>query len=275
MTDHALPERQLTTAGIMLAVLLALLPAVAVHIWFAGTAWTLGLLAGCTLALALEALALRLRGRDAALRRQDGSVLITAMLLLLMLPTTLPWWQPAVAIIIAVILGKQLFGGLGQNLFNPVAVGYLGLMTLFPASPTMQSSFLPSEGQTWITATMVLAVLAGGLFLLHRRIIGWHIPVSMLLTTVILFYGLSLPLNYSVMTLAALFIATDPTTSPGTRTGKLIYGCMVALVSAAMANWLSYPEAVACAILCGNAITPTLDQTIRHNRNVWQSREKR
>tara|TARA_R100001039_G_C1844968_1_gene105329 strand:+ start:828 stop:1610 length:783 start_codon:yes stop_codon:yes gene_type:complete len=259
----------------MLTVLLALLPAIAVTTWFAGTDWALRLLAMGSLALVLEALALRLRGRGVALKHQDGSVLVTAMLLLLMLPTALPWWQSAAGVAIAVIVGKHIFGGLGQNLFNPVAVGYLGLMTLVPGSLTAPTSVLTADTQPWVASVMILATLSGGLILLHRRIIGWHVPLSMLLTTTLLFTGFDLALNASIMVLVALFIATDPVTSPGTRTGRLVYGCLIAAVSAVMAHWLSYPASAAAAIVCGNAITPALDQLIRHDRSMRLPREDR
>lgn len=274
MSEQALPIRQLTTPGIMLTVLLALLPAVAMTTWLAGTGWALRLLTACMLALALEAWALRLRGRGSR-QHQDGSVLVTAILLMLILPTTLPWWQSAAGIAIAVIVGKHIFGGLGQNLFNPVAVGYLGLMTLSPVSLTPDTSALQADVQPWIAAPMILAVLAGGVILLQRRIIGWHIPLAMLLITTLLFMGFDLPLNVSIMLLTALFIATDPVSSPGTLTGKLIYGGLIALVSAVMAIWLSYPAAAAAALVCANAITPTVDQLIRHDRGRRQPRESR
>lgn len=275
MTTRTLATRALTTRGIMLTVLAALLPAIAVHTWFAGTGWALSLLAMCLLALLLEALALHLRGRDASLQRQDGSVLVTAVLLLLLLPTSFPWWQAAAGIILAVVVGKHVFGGLGQNLFNPVALAYVGLMALLPASRTAHVDLLQAGMQPWLTVTLALAILTGGAIVMHKRIVGWQIPVSMLLPTILLFYGFDLSLNHGVMLLAALFIATDPATSPGTRPGKLVYGFLIAAVSAIMTMWLPYPEATAVAILCGNAITPTLDLIIRHDRLVRPAGENR
>lgn len=274
MTAPTLPTRALTTPAIMLTVLTALLPAIAVGTWLAGAVWVLGLLAMCLLALLLEALALHLRGRDAALQRQDGSVLVTAVLLFLLLPTSLPWWQAATGITLAVVVGKHIFGGLGQNLFNPVALAYLGLMALLPASQSVHVSALQAGMQPLVTVIVALAILAGGAVVLQKRIVGWQVPVAMLLPTIILFYGFGLPLSHGVMLLAALFIATDPVTCPGTRTGKLIYGLLIALISAIMTLWVPYPEAIAAAILCGNAMTPTLDQLIRHDQ-LRSARENR
>jgi electron transport complex protein RnfD len=258
----------------MLTVLIALLPAIAVHIWFAGTAWALGLLAASLLAIVLEALALRLRGLESSLQHQDGSVLVTAVLLLLLLPMTLPWWQSAVAVLIAVVVGKHIFGGLGQNLFNPVALGYLGLVSPQIGLAVPDLSLLQADGQTWVTGTMVLTTLSGGVILLYRRIIGWQLPLSVLLTSIILFYGLDLPINYSVLVLVAFFVVTDPVTCPGTRAGKLLFGSVVVVLSAIITVWLPYTTAMAAAILCGNAITPTLDRIIRHDWIVAQTGEK-
>lgn len=274
MTTTTLPPRRSSTQGIMLTVLIALLPAIAVHIWFAGTAWALGLLAACLLAIVLEALALRLRGRDAGVRHQDGSVLVTAVLLLLLLPMPLPWWQSAVAILIAVIVGKHIFGGLGQNLFNPVALGYLGLMSPHIGMAVPSATLLQTDAQTWVTATLILTTLSGGMLLLHRRIIGWQVPLAVLLTSIILFSGLDLPINYSVLVLVAFFVATDPVTCPGTRAGKLIYGGVIAVLSAIITLWLPYTAAMAAAILCGNALTPTLDHIIRYDWIFAQTGKK-
>jgi electron transport complex protein RnfD len=274
MTTTALPLPRSSTQGIMLTVLIALLPATAVHIWFAGSAWALGLLAACLLAIMLEALALRLRGRDAGVRHQDGSVLVTAVLLLLLLPISLPWWQSAVAILIAVVVGKHIFGGLGQNLYNPVALGYLALMSPHMGLSLPGATLLQADGQTWVTATMVLAALSGGMLLLLQRIIGWQVPLAILLTSIILFYGFDLTINYSVLVLVAFFVATDPVTCPGTRAGKLIYGSVVAVLSAILTLWLPYTTAMAAAMLCGNAITPSLDHIIRYDWIVAQPGKK-
>lgn len=272
MNSNILSARPTNTSGIMLTVLFALLPAVAAQTWLAGPAWVLSLLAGCTLAILLEALALRVRGLESALRQQDGSVLVTAILLFLILPTSLPWWQAATGVSVAVIVGKHIFGGLGQNLFNPVALAYLVLLALFPASMT-PDTLMTRAGLSLTALMLVLSIMAGGLLLLQRRIIGWHMPATMILASTTLVYGFGLPLSYNAMVLAAFFIVTDPVTSPGTHPGKLIYACLIALISAVMMLWLPYPAAIAAAVVCGNAITPTLDQAIRRDASVRPPQE--
>ena len=281
--------RRFSTPGIMASVLLALLPAIAVQIWFAGALWALTVLVTCAQALLLEALALRLRGRNIAVPLQDGSVLVIAILLLLMLPVTAPWWLATAGISVAVVLGKHIFGGLGQNLFNPALVGYLGLLALFPVAlfpvalfpvalfPETIASYghdLLNDNIALPNIALTLALMAGGLYLLLRRIIGWHIPVTILLTTALLFYIFNMTLVSSFAMLAAFFLATDPVTSPGTRRGKLIYGSMIGIVTTIMANYLHYPVAVAAAVVTMNAAVPTLDQLIKHDKPRPKIRER-
>ena len=269
----SLPKRRVTTPGIMLTVLIALLPAIAVRAWFAGHAWLLMLLASCLVAILLETLVLRLRGRPVSLARLDGSVLITAVLLLLVLPAATPWWLAVTGTGFAVIVGKHMFGGLGQNIFNPVLVGYLGLLALFTMHLTSPAAMTLAGNQSLATVSLSLAIMAGGLLLLGRRIISWHIPLAVLLTTGLVFYVFTPALNSYLALLLVFFIATEPVTSPGTRRGKLVYGALIGLMSTALTFWLPYSVAIAATVLAANAVTPTIDQLIRHDRKRHQPQE--
>lgn len=266
-SSRSVPVRRFSTPEIMVSVLIALAPALALKLWFSGGAWLLTMLGGCLFALILEALALRLRGRDVGFHLQDGSVLVTALLLSLILPASAPWWLLAAGVSIAVIPGKHLFGGLGQNLFNPVALAYLGLLALFPGVLAAKSAeLLAGHGAlSGLASAMNMALLAGGLYLLLRRIISWHIPATVLLTTGLLVYVFDMALTGSWAILLAFFLATDPVTSPGTRRGKLVFGVFIGLTTMIMTLWLDYPAAVAVAILIMNAAVPAIDQLIKRD----------
>ncbi len=205
-----------TVPRVMFQVLLALLPVAVVQVAVFGPGLLLQLLVAGPVALACEALALRARGRDAAPFLRDGSVLVTAALLAVAVPPLLPWWLMALGTAIAVLLGKHVFGGLGSNPFNPAMVGYAALLVSFPLEMTrwpvpfapggdwdaytgataldalrtglgqrltMEEIFagpafgsLGGKGAQWIN----LAALAGGLYLLARGLVRWHIPVAVL-----------------------------------------------------------------------------------------------
>jgi len=120
----------------MQSVLLATVPGIVVMTHFFGFGTLVNNLWGCVVAIACEALALKLRGRPLGFYLKDYSVLVTAFLLCIALPPYSPWWLIAVGIASAVLLGKQLYGGLGYNPFNPAMVGYVVLLISFPVQMT-------------------------------------------------------------------------------------------------------------------------------------------
>jgi len=121
-----------TTPSIMGQVALALLPGAGVMLWLFGLGVALNIAAALAAALAAEAAAVRLRGRAVGPALTDGSTLVAALIIGIALPPLLPFWIPAVAGALAVLLGKQAYGGLGQNVFNPAMVGYLAVLLAFP-----------------------------------------------------------------------------------------------------------------------------------------------
>jgi len=121
---------------VMLKVSLALLPAVAVYAWLFGPAILISMAWMVALALGFEALFLKLRGRDLAPALGDGSALLTALLLALALPPLAPWWLSLVGVFFAIVVAKQLYGGLGYNPFNPAMIGYAVLLISFPLEMT-------------------------------------------------------------------------------------------------------------------------------------------
>ncbi len=125
-----------SVARIMLKVLLALVPGIALYVWYFGPAILVSITLASLTALGTEALMLRLRGRPVAPFLRDNSALLTAWLLALSIPPLAPWWLVVVGTAFAIVIAKHLYGGLGNNLFNPAMVGYAVLIISFPAQMT-------------------------------------------------------------------------------------------------------------------------------------------
>lgn len=135
-----------TVSAVMRDVLLATVPGVLVMTWFFGPGTLINLVLGAAVALALEYGVMALRGRDPRVAISDLSVLVTSTLLCIALPPYAPWWLIVIGVVTAVLLGKQVFGGLGYNPFNPAMVGYVVLLISFPIQ--MSSWALPRGLET-------------------------------------------------------------------------------------------------------------------------------
>lgn len=139
-----------TVPRVMIQVLVGLLPVVLVQVALFGPGTLLQMAVAGPTALACEAIVLRARGRDVAPFLRDASVLVTAALLALAVPPLLPWWLTALGTAIAVLLGKHVYGGIGQNPFNPAMVGYAVLLVSFPLEMTRWPVPLGTDGVTWL-----------------------------------------------------------------------------------------------------------------------------
>ena len=285
---------------LMLDVIVALLPATACSIFFFGlkAAFLIGTcVAACVLAEALCRLAMK---RENSIG--DLSAVLTGLLLALNLPPDLPLWMAAVGGVFAIGICKQAFGGLGYNPFNPalaarafMLVSFTGAMTTWSSSAwqgldaatTATPLALVKKGAAgidWsqvailknlflgnvngcIGETSALALLLGATYLLCRRTITWHIPVSFI-GTVFLFamiHGGVPPLVHVLsggVVIGACFMATDYVTSPTTAKGKLIFGCGCGLLTMLIrtAPTGAYPEGVSFSILIMNAVTPLINR---------------
>ncbi len=133
---------------IMLKVLLALVPAIVVDVWLFGPAILVSLALASAGALTFEAIALALRGRSVVGGLMDGSALVTAWLLALSIPSIAPWWLTLVGVFFAIVVAKHLYGGLGNNIFNPAMVGYAVLIVSFPVPMTHWAAPLSLAGQS-------------------------------------------------------------------------------------------------------------------------------
>lgn len=233
----------------------------------------------------------------------DGSAVITGILLAYNLPSGVPLWLPIAGAVFSVAIGKQVFGGLGQNIFNPALVGRVFLMASWPKYMTTFSRpfsldalacatplailkegkilehisyldlFLGKRGGC-IGEVCILALLIGAAILLIRGYITWHIPVTYILTTAVFTYvfGASqlfhgdwlLHILSGGLILGAFFMATDYVATPLTAKGQIIFGAGCGLLTAVIRLWGGYPEGASYAILMMNAATPFID---RYTRN--------
>ena len=294
----------------MLYVVLALLPAYLVALYYFGV----GALVVSAIAIAscigFEAFIQRFVLKT-KVSISDGSAALTGLLLAMNLPSNLPWWMVIIGSMAAIGLGKMCYGGLGNNLFNPALVGRVFLLISFPAAmttwpipepfsmtymdaqtaatplsfmkfdqmlPPILNTLIGNEGGS-MGEVSAIALLLGGIFLLWKKVITWHIPVS-ILATVALFTGIMHlvdPVAYENplwhlcsggLLLGAIFMATDYVTSPMTTRGQLLYGVGIGLITVVIRLWGSYPEGVSFAILLMNAATPLIDKYILPKRFV-------
>ena len=276
-----------TTRGIMLDVIVALLPAGAFGVaWFGLHAlWIIAV--SVLSAVAWEALWCWMAKKPYTVG--DLSAVVTGLLLAYNLPPTVPLWLPIVGTGIAFVLVKQCFGGLGQNFMNPALAArailmssWVGLMSgtaysmadaMTSATPLAQGAEYALDALFWGTIPGCIgevckpALLAGGLYLLARRVISWRVPVTMLLVSFALFW-ISLGSAESALRqvlsggliLGAFFMATDYSSSPTTPVGKLIMGAGCALVLFVIRTFSSLPEGCSYAILFMNLATPLIER---------------
>ena len=281
----------------MLKVLIALLPGIAVYVWFFGAAILVQIALASAAALAGEAAMLRLRSKPVGLFLADGSALVTAWLIALTFPPIVPWWLTVTATLFAIAVAKHLYGGLGQNPFNPAMVAFCVSIIAFPAlmsqwpavgftdfAAQMQVVFQSQSAQDAVTMAtpldgniggkgwewIALAYLAGGLWLLQQRVITWHVPVAFLGVLALIAGGFSLgnPDRYAgpvfhVVTggamLGAFFILTDPVSGATTPRGKLIFAAGVAILTWIIRTFGAYPDGMAFGVLLMNLCVPLID----------------
>lgn len=282
-----------TTRSIMRDVAFALLPAGAFGVYYFGYRAALIILISCVAAVGSELLYNRI-----AHKRQtvgDMSAIVTGLLLAYNLPASVPYWMPAVGAAIAILLVKMIFGGLGHNFVNPALVGRAILMTSWlsymsgtayslavrgvdavsTATPLVQQydlwQLFIGQAPGCIGEVSKLALLAGGAYLIFRKVITWHIPVAMAGTVFALSWATSGEFVGSLdsgvyqilsggLLLGAIFMATDYTTSPVTWVGKLIFGLGCGLVAFSIRYFSSMAEGVSYSILFMNLFAPLIDR---------------
>ncbi|ELY4480813.1 electron transport complex subunit RsxD [Cronobacter turicensis] len=332
-------HNQRQTSRIMMLVTLATVPGIAVQWYFFGYGSLVQILLAIVSALASEALVVRMRKLPLKSHLGDNSALLTGLLLGVSIPPLAPWWMVVLGTVFAVIIAKQLYGGLGHNPFNPAMIGYVVLLISFPVQMTnwlppqeiaatapgfldaLQVIFhgvtasgdtmsqlrmgidgvsqatpldtfktglhaghpagelleapiyggaLAGLGWQWVN----LAYLAGGLFLLARGTIRWHIPASFLVTLAVCstlgwliaperFLSPLMHLLSGATMLGAFFILTDPVTASTTNKGRLVFGALAGLLVWLIRSFGGYPDGVAFAVLLANITVPLIDYYTR------------
>ena len=227
----------------------------------------------------------------------DLSAAVTGLLLALNLPANIPIWQCVVGSLFAIVIVKGLFGGIGKNPVNPAITARVFMLVSFGSLatqayptivdtvagatplpsiangdvPSLRDLFLGLTGGA-IGETCACALIVGFVYLLARRVITWHIPVSFVGSVFLLSLfaegfdftkALALILSGGLL-IGAIFMATDYVTSPTTAKGKLIFGIGAGLLTFVIRRFGVYPEGVSFAILFMNILTPYIDSLTIH-----------
>lgn len=216
----------------------------------------------------------------------DLSAAVTGVLLAFNLPVSIPLWQVVFGALVAIVVVKQLFGGLGKNFANPAITARIVMLLAFAGSMTawtvdgvssatplaaiaagektsLKMLLIGSHGGC-IGETCAIALLLGFAYLLWRRVITWHTPVSMAATVFVMMLVLGAdPLRHLFsggLLLGAIFMATDYVTTPSTTKGRIVFGIGAGLLTVLIRLYGSYPEGVSFAILFMNILTPYISK---------------
>ncbi len=281
-----------STSRIMLDVIIALLPATIAGIVIFGLQSLLVVAVCLVSCVGFEALFNLIAKKEQTFH--DGSAAVTGLLLALNLPANIPLWQCVIGSLFAIVVVKCLFGGLGCNPVNPAITGRVFMLVAFgsmtkAAYPTIVDAVssatpLASEESTSlmdlflglhggaIGETCALALLIGGVYLLIRRVITWHVPVAFVGSVYIFSFfmegmdpmaALAAILSGGLL-IGAIFMATDYVTSPATPWGKIIFGVGAGLITFLIRYFGLYPEGVSFAILFMNILTPYISSWTKH-----------
>lgn len=252
--------------SMMVWVLIALLPGIAMRMaaFGFGVLWRIGV--ALAFAVLVEALLLQLRGQSLRRYLFDGSAAITAVLLVLCLPPTVPWWIVACGVLAALAFGKHLYGGLGRNPFNPAMLGVAVVLLCFSdtLAPTSAGN-AASNNQDWFWIAGIDAL--GGCLLLWLGIVRWQTPLAVLAGAALCAAALGLvgdapstrELFAGNLVLAAFFVASDPVSGCVTPRGRWIFGSGVGLSMVLLQRFGSFAGAVPFAVLLMNGAAPWID----------------
>lgn len=301
----------------MYAVLIALIPAFLVSLYMFGLGALIVMLTSVAACVFFEWAIVKFILKRERTTIFDGSAAITGVLLGFNLPSNLPIWIIILGALFAIGVAKMSFGGLGCNPFNPAIVGRIFLLISFPVqmttwpvagqwmhytdvqtgatplgimkgvisgAPGVSLDQLPSSLDLFLGNNpgsfgeiSALALILGGIYLIWKKVITWHIPVS-ILVTVFVFSGIMYLVNPALyasplthlltggLMLGAFFMATDYVTSPMNPKGQLLYGVCIGLITVIIRLFGSYPEGMSFAILIMNSFTPLINNYIKPTR---------
>ena len=301
-----------STQSLMRDVILALLPALAVSIWVYGLSVLYVTAIAVVSCVLVEYLIQKFLFKGAP-TICNLSAVVTGVLLAFNLPSNIPWWIIVIGAVVAIGVAKMTFGGLGHNPFNPALVGRVFLLIAYPVQMTSFAQPVGGEyvdafaGATPLAALKAQAIevgdvnllnmfagvmpgsmgeiaaatlLVGGLYMLWRRVITWHIPVAVLGSMAAFAFIVALAQGggealYALPAfhllaggamLGAIFMATDYVTSPMTPKGMIIYGVGIGVITMIIRMWGAYPEGMSFAILLMNAVTPLINKYVKPRR---------
>jgi electron transport complex protein RnfD len=302
---------KVSTNALMRDVVIPLLPAIVVSVLFYGWSELLVLAVSALSCVLLEWAIAKWLFRDCKVANLS-SALVTGLLLAMNLPSTTPWWVVVIGALFAIGVAKMSFGGLGQNVFNPAIAGRVFLLVSFPAYMTdwtIPQGFIHSTdavsgatllgryaegGMDAVAGTDLLrtlflniggsageisaiALLAGFVYLLCRRVVKPWIPLSIFVTVALIsgIFNLADPAQYTGplfnlltggMILGACFMATDYVTSPMSTLGGVIYGFGIGFIVMMIRYFGSYPEGMSFAILLMNMAVPLLNRAFHQHK---------
>lgn len=303
--------------SIMYGVVLSLIPALGVAVYFFGIDALKLTLIAVIASVFFEWIIQKFLLKESTRTAFDGSAIITGMLLAFNVPANLPIWMMIIGALVAIGVGKMSFGGLGKNIFNPALVGRVFMLISWPVEMTTWPSnrFHLVDGFTGATPlgmlkegvkggesitkileqlpstldyfvgnmsgslgeVSALAILIGGIYMLLRKIITWHAPVS-IFGTVLIFSAIMHTIDATIypdpsfhlltggLFIGAIYMATDMVTSPMTAKGQIIFGVGIGIITMLIRYWGAYPEGVSFAILIMNATVPIINRYTKPKR---------
>lgn len=288
-----------TVQSIMLDVIIALLPALLVGVYFFGVKAFILIVVSVVSCVAFELIWQKSTKQKITIR--DLSAVVTGLLLAFNLPAEAPIYIPIVGAFVAMILAKQFFGGIGQNFINPALAGRAFLLAAYPTAmtsfatnvdattsatplallkqgelqglPSLMDAFIGNIGGC-IGEVSAVALLLGGLYLIYKKVITWHIPTfyigSVFVMTLLFggngFYESFYSLMLGGVMLGAFFMATDYTTTPMTIKGQIIFAVGAGCITAVIRLFGGYPEGVSYSILLMNLLVPLIDRYVKTKR---------
>lgn len=296
-----------TTRSIMLDVIIALMPALLAGIYFYGLRALLLTFVSVISCVGFEWLWEKYFKRNVTIK--DLSAVVTGLLLAYNVPSSTPIFVVVIGAFVAIILAKQVFGGIGQNFINPALAARAFLLAGY--STAMRTFNVPTPGQLFVATdaitgatplelmqngltqelpsltnafigniggcigeASVVALLIGGIYLLARKVITWHIPVCYIGTVFVLTFALNgfnayesfYSLFLGGLMLGAIFMATDYTTTPMTVKGQIIFAIGAGLLTTLIRLFGGYPEGVSYSILIMNLVVPLIDKYVKQRR---------
>ena len=273
---------------IMWSVVLALLPAVFAAVYFFNARAISVIMTAVAGAVLTEYIFQRFRNKKITIK--DGSAVVTGLLLALTLPPSIPLWTAFFGSVVAIGLGKQVFGGIGQNPFNPALVGRAFLTASYPvlmttwtvdgvstATPLSQMKMDGIATDTWrlfigqiggsLGETSALALLLGFAYLLYKGYVNWRIPLAMIASVFLGTFAFGADPIFHLfgggLMIGALYMATDMVSTPTTKLGRWIFGIGAGVLVVVIRLWGGYPEGVMYSILLMNTAVPLIDRYTR------------